>query len=147
MLGGLIQELLEDLLELALEYLVHPKHHLRLLLLLHIHMELLLLILCHKLLLILWVSKTLIKTTSILIVVNLSKLRLMLIVIHRDQGDLLLLSDLHLTEHLLLPLDHYLLLFYHILLPPSLLLELGHCQVLLLGLVGLLITLGGHVLI
>jgi hypothetical protein len=95
---------------------------------------------------ILCAGKTLVHATSILIVFDLSELSLMLMVIHRDLGDLLL-SDLHLTEHLLLPLDHHLLLLDHVLLAPSLLLELGQCPVLLLGLVGLLITLGGHILV
>ena len=111
-------------------------------------MELVVLIWCHVLLLILSASKTLVHATSVLIVFDLPELRLMLMVIHRDLGDLLLLlPDLHLTEHLLLPLDHHLLLLDHVLLAPSLLLELGQCPVLLLGLFGLLITLGEHALV
>lgn len=105
------------------------------------------LIWCHILLLILSAGKTLAHATSVLIVFDLSELRLMLVVIHGDLGDLLLLSDLHLTEHLLLPLDHHLLLLDHVLLAPSLLFELGQCPVLLLGLLGLLITLGGCALV
>ena len=147
-LRSLIQEFLEDGLKLALEQLVHPCHNLRLLGLLHEHLEWVLLIWCQVLLVMLTVGETLVHTTttSELIAFDLSKLRLMLMmVIHRDlRKDLLLLSDLHLTEHLLLPLDHHLLLLDHVLLAPSLLLELGQCLVLLLS-GGLLGTLGGRV--